>query len=135
MSEKIIKLPFVAKPDVVNCNGIMYPRDVLEKAMHDYKEKVKTGNVYGSVGYKGIGELPMAEAAYQVVDVSCDDLNNIDGEIKILDTPEGQKLRDSILKNKSSLVIGMSLHGTLHEEKVCGMVVDYTCILNKEDTV
>jgi hypothetical protein len=84
----------VLMTDVVNGNGRIYPRDVVLRAVNDFKEKLKKGEVLGTiVAGPSISDEPptLAEASHRVtrIDLSRD---LVEVDVVALDTEPGKAL-------------------------------------------
>lgn len=85
---------FIAELDKPNKNGRIYPREVI----YNQIEQLKGKPVFGQLGMcEGTGEIPLDKISHSVSDLSIENINGVDyfvGELKILDTPSGEILKD-----------------------------------------
>lgn len=93
-----IKLYLATVADVPNANGIIYPKDILAKAIKDYNEKSLK---MGVTGYsKGNGmSLPVENTSFIMSNI-IEENDKYYSEIDVLEeTPEGKKLKELINEN------------------------------------
>lgn len=94
--------------DVPTANGRIYPREILGKAVADYKAKwVDQKRALGHTG-KETATNPYVKAehvSHQIIDIGFEE-NNLVGKYKILDTPCGAIL-------KKVIEVGVPLHAFL----------------------
>ena len=79
----------VDRPD---SNGTIYPREVMAKALEEAQERIKNGQMFGTLD---ASEYPIdpGHASHQVVSMELDG-DEVKTVIKILDTREGDILRE-----------------------------------------
>jgi len=93
--------------NVVNSNGRIYPREVLEEAVNnpEFKERLKNGQVIGTIGMDELGRVNMTRVSHVIKDIFFIG-NDMFGDVEILPTPEGKKLRDILSEsNKPEIAL------------------------------
>ena len=92
--EKIV-VPF-QRADVVNSNKRMYPRAVLEKAIAEFKDKPLMGHIGMDRRGKSQAAIWFDEVSHQLDNLRFQMVEGHEwlcGDLKILDTPNGERLR------------------------------------------
>jgi hypothetical protein len=79
----------VMTADVPNANGTIYPREVLEKAIEDAQDLVRTGSLYGSLN--STGRLELRKISHRVTKLGMQG-DDVVAEVAVLATEEGLKL-------------------------------------------
>ena len=92
----IVKVEFNLKADIPNGNGTIYPKDVLKKAIAEYKQKqVKCGYGLGELGQPKEIHTALANVAFRINEIESED-DHWDADIEILETPKGKELQEII---------------------------------------
>jgi len=81
----------IAQAGTPNKNGRIYPKEVLQKAIDDFKE----GEMFGRIGMQG-DTLPVAfsEVSHIIDSLKLTGDDNFEAEITVLDTPNGKLLSE-----------------------------------------
>ncbi len=111
MSEKEkVTLKWTPTTDVLNANGHVFPKEVVEKAMNEYMEK---DNKFVTMGYSQGETIDLSKVVGEVE--SYEPPNNV--TIQLLDTPEAKRLREIMDNDKNALTstlgIGAKYIGTV----------------------
>ena len=91
----------------VTAGGSIYPKEVLEKAVREYSEKLLAGGSHGGVE-DGL-PLSLSKVTHRITDVRMDG-DNVIASAVILDTPEGMKIK-ALLENGGDDRISLSSKG------------------------
>jgi len=84
-----MEFEFNIKPDVANLNGVVYPKDVLEKAFDEYSKKPQR---LGALKYGSGSDIPLSDIAFEVKSISKIGDKYV-GDIEILNVPAGEEIR------------------------------------------
>lgn len=99
-----MKIDLGIVPDQPSVNGIVYPKDVVDKAIDEYVKKyVMKGNAFGTNNFPEITnvdpysvfETRLDKASFKIEDITKKE-NKYIADIYILDTPEGRILQDTL---------------------------------------
>ena len=124
-----MKLQFAIKPDVPNVNGIIFTSNAIQLAIENYKKLIDGNGAYGVNKYFDNHRMDLSKISFQITEIS-EVGNRLYGDIKILDTPEGNKLSTVITP---SCKIGLSMIGELHDMTVSSMSIAYSTILTEDN--
>lgn len=96
MKNKIeLKSQIIAKADVSNANGRVYPKKVLEKVVDDFNNMTKDSMI-GQMGMPHDSIIHFSMASHLVKDLRLSDENELVADIHVLDTPCGKQLSEMI---------------------------------------
>ena len=95
------------RADAQNGNGRIYPRPILEREMHRYKELIKENRALGELDHPEDSVINLKNASHMMTKVWWDG-KNVMGKAKVLDTPSGQVLKTLV---QSGVSIGISSRG------------------------
>jgi|10_taG_2_1085330.scaffolds.fasta_scaffold01319_8 hypothetical protein len=95
------------RADAQNGNGRIYPRPILEREMHRYKELIKENRALGELDHPEDSVVNLKNASHMVTDVWWSG-NDVMGKVKVLNTPSGQILR---ALTESGVKLGISSRG------------------------
>lgn len=87
--------------DVVNNNGRMYPREVMEAALKEYQKKIDENRAFGELGVSYDTSVNLTQISHKVTKVELEG-NRVGVVIEPLSTPQGKILSDMI-QNKFDL--------------------------------
>ena len=85
--------------DTVMPNGYIYPKGVVEDALKDFNERLKTGEVYGGFGDQDrmfIGITPLKDITHKVNDIYVSNNGEVWGKIETVPTENG-KIADKVI--------------------------------------
>jgi hypothetical protein len=95
------------KCDTVNGNGRVYPRNVLEKEIKNYKKLVDERRALGELDHPDDSVINLKNASHMVIDIWMDG-ENVMGKVRVLDTPAGQVLKALV---DAGVSLGISSRG------------------------
>ena len=95
------------KSDVVNGNGRIYPREVLEREVENYKKLVQERRALGELDHPEDSVVNLKNASHLVTDLWWKG-NDVLGKVQILNTPAGGILKGLI---ESGVKLGISSRG------------------------
>ena len=75
--------------------GRTYPKEIMEAAVEEYRDKIDNNIAFGQVGDTATPEINIAEVSHRVTDMRFDG-DDLYADIEILDTPAGEMLKDMI---------------------------------------
>jgi hypothetical protein len=112
------------KADVLNQNGRIYPRDVLEPQVEAYKKLVRERRAVGELDHADEAVVNLKNASHVITDIWMDNNGDVKGKVEVLDKlPMGKILKNLI---ESNIKIGISSRalGSLSEEEDGDIVGD-----------
>ena len=115
--EKQVLGVVVMECDKPTCTGRVYPREVVKKALAEYRKKIKEGRAIGPVED---GKVVLRKAAFQVKDVELDG-DAMKVVIETLPNGRGAVLADQLLSEKYVLTptgVGSVYHGRVGKDFV-----------------
>ena len=95
------------KCETVNGNGRVYPRNVLEKEIKNYKKLVDERRALGELDHPDDSVINLKNASHMVIDIWMDG-ENVMGKVRVLDTPSGQVLKALV---DAGVSLGISSRG------------------------
>ena len=112
----------VAYVDQPNINGVIYDRKAMEKAIADYQTKIDEGKALGELAI-GVGDetglsVNFERVSHMITGVRIEG-NNVVGDIKVLDTPMGNILKQLMEFHGSGFRLGVRGIGTVNDQNVC----------------
>lgn len=116
-----------------NRNGRIYPRNVMEKAVGNYKkEQVDTGRAVGELNHPDGPTINLDKVSHRITDLQFEG-NNVIGKASILETPMG-KIVKGLLEGGCHLGVSTRGMGSL-EQRDGAMYVKDDFILSTVDIV
>jgi hypothetical protein len=88
-----------------NQNGRIYPRDILEEKLEDYKVLVKERRAVGELDHTDLPVVELKNASHVMTDIWMEPDGTVRGKLEVLETPMGQILASLI---KSNIKVGIS---------------------------
>ena len=95
------------KCDTVNGNGRIYPRNILEKEIKNYKKIVDERRALGELDHPDDSVINLKNASHMVIDIWMDG-DSVMGKVRVLDTPAGQVLKALV---DAGVSLGISSRG------------------------
>ena len=95
------------KCDTVNGNGRVYPRNILEKEIKNYKKLVDERRALGELDHPDDSVINLKNASHIVIDIWMDG-DSVMGKVQVLDTPAGQVLKALV---DAGVKLGISSRG------------------------
>ncbi len=96
------------RADVINENKRVYPRKVLEKAINEFSQKVKTGRAVGTLEHPVDGRTKAYEISHKITNIYMNENGEVIGEAIALDTTKGKELKALL---EGGVAIGISSRG------------------------
>jgi hypothetical protein len=117
MTDKIKLTCVMIEADVPTANGRVYPKDVLLRAVLD----ANSSNIamLGQLGNPTDGKTRMDKVSHEVTELTLSQKGNIEADIKVLSTPEGQILT-KMLEDKIPITLLPRGMGSVNENGVVG---------------
>lgn len=96
------------KADVLNQNGRIYPRDVLEKEVENYQKFIREKRALGELDHPAESVVELKNVSHVVTEAKMDGDGVVWGAVEVLDTPCGKILRSLV---EAGVTIGISSRG------------------------
>lgn len=96
------------KSDVLNQNGRIYPRSVLERELENYQKFIRENRALGELDHPESSVVELKNVSHVVREASMDDSGVVWGTIEVLDTPGGKILKSLV---EAGVTIGISSRG------------------------
>ena len=96
------------KADVINENGRIYPRRVLEKAIEEFKELIKEGRAVGTLEHPADGKTRVSDISHKIVDIYMEEDGTVVGVAECLNTSAGRELQALL---EAGVKVGISSRG------------------------
>ena len=118
----ILKDKVLQKSDVKNANGRIYPADLLMREMKKYDELVRERRALGELDHPDSPVVELKSVSHIITEIHETD-GVVRGDIEILNTPQGDILRNLI---KQNVKVGISSRGigSLQKEGSVDIVQD-----------
>lgn len=113
--EKVLFKGVFQKADVVNENGRRYPRRVLEKAIEEFKKRIKEGRAVGTLEHPLDGITRLDHVSHKIVGIELKEDGKVVGEFEVLDTAKGKDLKALL---EAGVKVGISSRGFGTTKKV-----------------
>lgn len=95
----------IQRADVKNANGRVYPREILEREIENYRKLVIERRAHGECDHQDSLTVELKNVSHIVTDIYMDDDGAVHGEIEILPTPMGNIIRALV---ESQVTVGIS---------------------------
>ena len=93
------------RADVLNQNGRIYPREILEPQIEAYKVLVKERRAVGELDHADEAVVNLKNVSHVITDIWIENDGTVKGKVEVLETPMGQILSSLI---KSNIKVGIS---------------------------
>lgn len=108
----------IQRADVLNQNGRIYPRDVLEKQVEAYKELVRERRAVGELDHADEPVVNLKHASHVVTDIWMEEDGTVMGEVEVLDNlPMGQILKGLFERNIKVGISSRALGSVTKEDR------------------
>lgn len=114
--EEFILAGVMQRADAENGNGRIYPVDILEREVENYKKIVRDSRSIGELDHPDSPVVELKNASHMVTYIEMRGKDVI-GKIKILDTPAGKVAKDLL---KGGVKLGISSRGLGSTKQVNG---------------
>lgn len=110
------------RADAQNGNGRVYPSQILEREMNNYKKLVKERRALGELDHPDDSVINLKNASHLVTEIWWDE-GAVMGKIQVLNTPSGQVLKELV---NAGVKLGISSRGmgSVHESNGVTIVED-----------
>ena len=110
------------RADAQNGNGRVYPSQILEREMNNYKKLVKERRALGELDHPDDSVINLKNASHLVTEIWWDE-GAVMGKIQVLNTPSGQVLKELV---NAGVKLGISSRGmgSVHESNGVTLVED-----------
>ena len=105
---KIVLKGILQKADVLNQNGRIYPREILEREVKNYQKFIIENRSCGELDHPDSSVVAFQKASHIIREAYMDDAGIVWGKLEVLKTPMGDILRGLI---ESGVKIGISSRG------------------------
>lgn len=112
----------IQEGDRKNGNGRIYPTNILEREINNYKQVVRDKRALGELDHPESSIINLNNVSHMVLDVWMDG-KAVMGKLKVLDTPSGRILR-SLIDGGAQLGISSRGLGSVQERNGQTMVQD-----------
>lgn len=96
------------KADVLNQNGRIYPRDILEREVENYQRFIKENRALGELDHPAHAVVELQNVSHVIRSAMIDRNGVVTGTIEVLDTPKGRILASLA---EAGITIGISSRG------------------------
>jgi hypothetical protein len=105
---KIILKGILQKADVLNQNGRIYPREILEREIRNYQKFIKENRALGECDHPDSSVVNLKNASHIIRKAHLDEYGIVRGEVELLNTPSGRILQSLV---ESGVTLGISSRG------------------------
>lgn len=105
---RIVLKGILQKADVLNQNGRIYPRPILEREIRNYQKFVRERRALGECDHPEVSVIELKNVSHVVTEIRIDNDGVVRGAIEILDTPAG-KIVQGLLE--AGITLGISSRG------------------------
>ncbi|RMD47051.1 MAG: hypothetical protein D6834_01515, partial [Aquificota bacterium] len=96
------------RADTINENGRIYPKKVLEKALNEFKNRIKEGRAVGTIEHPSDGKTKAYEISHKITDIYMNEQGDVIGEAIVIETSKGKELKALL---EAGVSIGISSRG------------------------
>lgn len=125
-----MKLKFNLENDIPNINGITFTQTAIDNAISKYNKLVLDNRALGRTGYGSSYVLDVSKTSFIIKSIT-NEGGQYYGDIEVLNTPEGLKLKDKI---RESCKIGLMMFGDVNSGIVDKFEILYPIIMNENNT-
>jgi len=120
--EEVIMSGIMQKADTENGNGRIYPKNILEREVENYKKLVRENRALGQLDHPESAIVELEKVSHVVTHIEMRG-NDVVGKIKLLDTPQG-RIAKELRRNNIKYGISSRGVGSTKEESGKTMVQD-----------
>lgn len=106
--KKTIMKGIIQKADVLNQNGRIYPRHILEREVRNYQKFIQENRALGELDHPDSSVVNLKNVSHVMTEAYMDDKGVVYGTLEVLSTPSGQILQSLV---DSKVKIGISSRG------------------------
>jgi hypothetical protein len=107
-NEKIMMRGILQKADVLNQNGRIYPREILEAEIQNYQKFIVENRALGELDHPETSVVELKNVSHIVREAKMDRDGVVWGAIEVLSTPAGNILKSLV---EAGVTIGISSRG------------------------
>lgn len=111
------------RADVLNQNGRIYPRDVLEPQIEAYKVLVRERRALGELDHDDQPVVNLKNVSHVVTDIWMETDGTVKGKVEVLSTPMGNIL-ESLIRSNIKVGISSRALGSVSEQREGDIVKD-----------
>lgn len=104
---KIILRGVLQKAEIVNQNGRVYPRPILEREVRNYQKLIRERRSLGECDHPDSSVVELKNVSH-LITMAWMEGNDVIGEVELLDTPPGKILQTLV---ESGVTLGISSRG------------------------
>lgn len=105
---KVIMKGVLQRSDVLNQNGRVYPREILEREVRNYQKLISENRAMGELDHPATSVVELKNVSHVIRSAEMDGEGTVTGTVEILNTPSGQVLQSLI---ESGIKLGISSRG------------------------
>jgi hypothetical protein len=105
---KIIMKGIIQKADVLNQNGRIYPKAILDRELRNYQKFIIENRALGELDHPQESVVSLKNVSHIMREAYMDDKGTVYGSIEVLDTPSGKILQQLV---EAGVKIGISSRG------------------------
>jgi len=105
--QPIIVSALLQRADALNQNKRIYPREILEREIENYKKAIAEGRATGELDHPDSSVVELQNVSHILRDVWWDG-DDVKGKVEILDTPKGKIAQDLM---EAGVKLGISSRG------------------------
>jgi hypothetical protein len=107
-TSKLMLKGILQKADVLNQNGRIYPRKILEKEISNYQKFIKENRALGELDHPDTSVVELKNTSHIIREAYMDDKGVVWGSIEVLPTHAGQNLAALVT---AGVTVGISSRG------------------------
>lgn len=111
------------KADTLNQNGRIYPREILEKEIENYKLVVKEGQAWGELSHRDSPIIDLEKVSHIIREVSMKEDGVVYGLVQVANTPCGKIVKE-LVKLSGKVGISSRALGSLKKQGEHNIVQD-----------
>ena len=105
---KVIMSGVLQRSDVLNQNGRVYPKDILEREIRNYQKLITENRAMGELDHPETSVVELKNVSHVIRSAKIDHEGTVHGKVEILNTPSGLVLQSLI---ESGIKLGISSRG------------------------
>lgn len=118
---KLILKGVIQRADTQNANGRIYPRNILEREIENYKKLVLERRAHGELDHSDEVVVNLKNVSHIITDIWMDEEGTVHGEVEVLNSPMGKVLR-SFIEDRVTVGISSRALGSIVNDGECDIV-------------
>ena len=114
----------VQRADVVNQNGRIYPREILQRQIEEYKKLVVERRAVGELDHADSPVVNLQKASHVFTNIWMEEDGTVMGEVEVLDNLPMGKILQGLFERNIKVGISSRALGSVNEEKEGDVVTD-----------